>query len=188
MKEPDLAQQLCEALKTDSGAALSIMQKRSGLLRRIIGSGSDFRWVALRHVCTFEKPDLVKLVQEHDEIRKVLDGASGDECHDKLRISGLRERYRCLLLDEALIAAAQNADDEQAKRLLEMGADANAQGQSGQTPLTTAAYCGYGAGVIRMLLEHGAAKDGTEANGSTALEIAKKCGHTENMLVLERHI
>jgi len=188
MKEPDLAELLGEALKTDSGAAFKIMLGKSGILSRIISSGSDFRWVALRSVCTFERPDLVRLVQERDEVRRILDDASASEGYDRALIQGLRERYRCTLLDEALIVAAQNGDDEQAGRLLEMGADANARGQHGQTPLTAAASCGFGAGVIELLLEQGAKRDETNWThgwrGKNALEIAIICGHDDNKRAL----
>jgi hypothetical protein len=183
LKEPELREQLGEALKNDSGAAFKIMLRRSGLLAKINSSANDFRWAALRAKCTFEKPDIVALAQERDEIRRILDDASSIEGSDKLLISGLRERYRCTLLDEALIVAAGHGDEDQVSRLLDMGADANAVGQHGQRPLTAAAFCGYGSGVLRMLLEQG----GTEAK-ATALKIARSYGQEENIRVLEAHI
>ena len=57
--------------------------------------------------------------------------------------------------------------------LLEHGANVEAKGEYGNTPLILAACHGHKA-VVRLLLEHGANCDATNREGYTAYDCAKK--------------
>ncbi|KAI0266900.1 ankyrin repeat protein, partial [Russula aff. rugulosa BPL654] len=60
--------------------------------------------------------------------------------------------------------------------LLEHGADVNAQGLNGWTPLHRASYFGA-LEVVHLLLEHGADVEAKDNYGKTALQVAADIGH-----------
>ena len=183
-KQPEgLLARICEALKTGDDAALSLIIRESSTIRAICDLHSDYRWAAIRNNCTFRKPDLIGMANGRDEVHKALDeAAAGADTRSAETIGRLGERYNCAILNEALIMAARKGDAEQARKLLGMGADANATGLMGEGPLFAAAAGGYGAGVIRTLLAHGAGMNGDREG---ALEIARRCRHSGNISALE---
>jgi len=82
--------------------------------------------------------------------------------------------------------AVANGDKETVKVLLDNGADVEAKGKSGWTPMTHAVVGGHKE-IVRMLLDGGAAIDARTEQGSTALGIAVSWKH-ENVakLLLDR--
>jgi hypothetical protein len=87
-------------------------------------------------------------------------------------------------LDEALFAAAMSDDHCITQMLLEAGADANARGTDGNTPLMNASGSGRLANV-KLLLAAGADPKATNRWGETALSSARKGGFDEIVNVLE---
>jgi hypothetical protein len=159
-----------------------LMVRESAPARAIGDCRFDFRWAAVRHVCTFSKPDLIAMVGGPDGVGAALDAAAASGGHDARMIGRLRGRYRRAVLGEALVMAARHGDEEQAGRLVGMGADACAAGPGGEKPLIAAARGGYGAGVIRLLLAHGAGRDGSREEAAC---IARRCGHEANIRALD---
>jgi len=80
------------------------------------------------------------------------------------------------------LAARSNPDEEVVRALLEAGADANARGYYGQTPLTLAARNANPA-VATLLLEAGADVNAREWMGRTALHAA--ASSNENLAVID---
>jgi ankyrin repeat protein len=64
------------------------------------------------------------------------------------------------------------------QRLLDAGAEANARGETGITPLHLAASRGA-ADLAEMLIQHGAQTDATMDDGTTPADMATKRGHAE---------
>jgi hypothetical protein len=178
-----LASRICEALESGKGidAAFGMIVRESSTISAICDLRSDYRWAAVRNNCTFRKPDLVGMLDRQDEVRKALDEAEAAGGRHAGGMGRLRERYRAAIMGEALVIACMKGDEEQAGRLLGMGADANATGLMGERPLTAAAGGGFNAGVIRMLLEHGA---GINGDRESAMEIARRCRHEGNVRAL----
>jgi len=71
--------------------------------------------------------------------------------------------------------------------LLSKGADVDAVGHDGHTPLLIASVYGH-ARVVRVLLEHGANLFAQDRGGATALRLAKERGHTTAAATLEAAI
>ena len=88
-----------------------------------------------------------------------------------------------------LHTAAINNKIEAVAALLSPGADVNARGGGGQTPLMKASYRGY-AKVVEALLDAGADKELKATSGSwegeTALDIARRYNKGDVVAVLER--
>ncbi len=177
-----LPARLREALDGGGNAAFGLVVRESSTIHGICGLRFDFRWAALRFACTFRKPDLMGMVGGQDDVSKTLDAMARGQDADA--ISGLRGRYRRAVLCEALVMASLCGDEEQAGRLVEMGADVNAEGVRGETPLIAAASGAYGAGVIRMLLAHGAGRNGELED---ALGIAERWKHKADIRALKNH-
>lgn len=80
--------------------------------------------------------------------------------------------------DDKLIAAVQNGDVDEIRRLLSAGADVHERDEQGWTPLNWAAGRGDAAAVT-ALLERGADVTLTGRDLRTPLQIAKAAGHAE---------
>lgn len=78
--------------------------------------------------------------------------------------------------EEILLNAAYNGNTIIAQILINTGADVNAKGSYGWTPLMLAAGCGN-TEVAKMLLDAGADVNIEDKNGNTALMIAEKYRH-----------
>lgn len=88
-------------------------------------------------------------------------------------------------ITEQLWDAACQGHRDECIPLLEQGADKNAKGWRGITPLIGAAAAGY-ADVVRLLLDHGADTSLTDDRGFTALEAASMNDHTEIATLIRR--
>jgi hypothetical protein len=77
-------------------------------------------------------------------------------------------------------------DDSVLRLLLEHGADVNAQGRDGRTPLNGASSCGA-LGAVRLLLEYGADVEVKNNVGKTAMQVAADGGHDEVVELLREH-
>jgi hypothetical protein len=89
-------------------------------------------------------------------------------------------------LGEELSAMVGVGDVQEAKRLLDEGADVNARTESGYTPLHWAAKFGY-TEAASLLLERGADVNARKEDGSTPLSFAAMEGQTETAeLLIER--
>ena len=86
----------------------------------------------------------------------------------------------------ALARAAEGGDLDAVKMLLAAGADVNAAGAYGKTPLIAAAAQGH-AGIVRLLLERGAEINARKSDGFTALISAVFFGHEEVVRTLLSH-
>ncbi|KAI9876586.1 MAG: hypothetical protein M1830_006164, partial [Pleopsidium flavum] len=88
-----------------------------------------------------------------------------------------------------LLEAAMFGHEATVKSLLEQGADVNAKGLGGLTPLHEAAKCQYRrANNVRILLEHGADTAATDPElGQTALHLAAWLGDAEAVRALLEH-
>ncbi len=93
-------------------------------------------------------------------------------------------RYACLVLASLLCGAAsadplhdaaRKGDVEQARQLIEQGADASAPDEAGEPPLLIAALAGN-ADMVALLLDNGAAIDTRNKGGLTALHAAAYAG------------
>jgi ankyrin len=79
-----------------------------------------------------------------------------------------------------LQSAAQAGQPEVVTVALEHGADPNAKGSDGSTPLHRAAMASVrGAEVVGLLLKHGAKPTALMAEGETPLVVAVSCGHSD---------
>ncbi len=76
-----------------------------------------------------------------------------------------------------LTAAAAAGDLATVEKLVDMGANVNARGQSGETAITHAARRGHVA-IVQLLVSHGARVD-SKSNGHTPLMAAAYAGHLE---------
>jgi ankyrin repeat protein len=79
---------------------------------------------------------------------------------------------------EALHRAAVQGDCSEIRRLLEAGADIEAENEAGLTPLIVAANAGR-PDVVSLLIENGVAVDACTKDGFTALMVAAAMGHAE---------
>jgi ankyrin repeat protein len=70
-------------------------------------------------------------------------------------------------------------DVDATRVLIDRGADVNAAGSRGLTPLMVAAAAEHGAPVVRLLLDKGADVQARDENGDSALDWARKLGDTE---------
>ncbi|MBA3323060.1 MAG: ankyrin repeat domain-containing protein [Pyrinomonadaceae bacterium] len=86
----------------------------------------------------------------------------------------------------ALARAAEGGDLDAVKMLLAAGANVNAAGAYGKTPLIAAAAQGH-AGIVRLLLERGAEINARKSDGFTALISAVFFGHEEVVRTLLAH-
>jgi Ankyrin repeats (3 copies)/Ankyrin repeats (many copies) len=77
-------------------------------------------------------------------------------------------------------------DSSVVRLLLEHGADVNAQGLNGWTPLHLASFKGA-LEVVRPLLEHGADVEAKDNGGETALQVAASSGRDEVVKLLREH-
>jgi len=87
-------------------------------------------------------------------------------------------------LNDELIGAAEVGDSEDAKRLLETGADVNARDEGGWTPLMCAVYEEHFA-CVQTLISAGANVNAQQkTSGETALMLAVGNGHLEYVQAL----
>jgi ankyrin repeat protein len=81
-------------------------------------------------------------------------------------------------MDRELIEAAGEKNLPEVCRLLSAGADVNAKGTAGETPLLEASVMGHSQ-VVLALLEHGADMEAKDNRGRTPLHWASMVGHSE---------
>lgn len=89
-------------------------------------------------------------------------------------------------LNRQLMDAVSRGDFDQAQKLIDKGADANARDWLGRTPLIAAARSGD-ADVVRLLLRQGADVNAANGEGRTALHYAKEKGHEPIVHLLKAH-
>jgi ankyrin repeat protein len=88
--------------------------------------------------------------------------------------------------DKLILGAARRGNVARIQRLLTEGADVNARGKYGYTPLVHASCSGH-ADAVRLLLDAGAIPSMTTDDGSTALYWAANEGHDDVVrLLLDR--
>jgi ankyrin repeat protein len=96
------------------------------------------------------------------------------------------DESRAKELGEQLIQASKRGVPREAARLVDRGANLNAKGTWGMTPLMWAASKGH-AEVVRLLLERGADANAAANNSSTALMWTAFAGHNDLVkLLIER--
>lgn len=81
-------------------------------------------------------------------------------------------------LEKKLLQAVQNDDAAAARRLLEQGANIEARGWNGCTPLLLAAENSRGS-IAKMLLERGANASAKDEQGDTVLMLAARAGNVD---------
>ncbi len=84
-----------------------------------------------------------------------------------------------------LLLAVRRGDVRTVQRLLEMGVDANAPDEHGDSALIHAARMGY-ADVVQVLLQHGADPGYANPQGDTACEIARARGYNRAAGLIQR--
>ncbi len=84
----------------------------------------------------------------------------------------------CATTPKMLIKTARSGDSNEVKRLIEKGADVNAQAREGGTVLMYASMEGY-TDIVNLLIEAGADINAKDNEGWTALTWASGEGHTE---------
>ncbi len=72
----------------------------------------------------------------------------------------------------------RSVDVDEVKRLIEAGADVNAQGKNEFTALMDASFVGHPE-IVQLLIEGGADVNAQNKDGETALMVASYNGHTE---------
>ncbi|MDR1590806.1 MAG: ankyrin repeat domain-containing protein [Puniceicoccales bacterium] len=82
--------------------------------------------------------------------------------------------------------AVQKGDVESAKRMIELGADVNAENKNGGTILEIAVW-NKDKDFTEFLLEHGAKWDVQDGNGDTALRLAVRSGDEELLNLFVKH-
>ena len=119
---------------------------------RLIRAGASLRARngALVWAARFGQPDAVSLLVKNGADPNVISGVNGWP---------------------ALMHAIHKDQPASVRALLEHGADANARGDNGETPMMMAAGYGY-TEIVRILLEHGADAHATLSNGENALDFA----------------
>jgi len=90
-----------------------------------------------------------------------------------------------MTLNEDLIEAASRGDLERVKKLLDRGADIDARGNDGLTPLHCAAFEGH-PDVVKLLVEMGADIDARDKDGKTPLDYAREERHRDIVNFLEK--
>ena len=83
----------------------------------------------------------------------------------------------------ALMLTAWDGKLENAKILIESGADVNVKNLHGGTALLIATQKGF-TEIVRLLLQHGVNPDVADADGDTPLSLAKQFGHAEIIKLL----
>lgn len=91
--------------------------------------------------------------------------------------------YGCSTKQSRLQDAVEKGDTDTVRALLAQGAEVNAKGKNGFTPLILAAQNGH-TDTVRVLLDAGADVNAKNEEGTTALITAAKNGHTDAMNVL----
>lgn len=81
-------------------------------------------------------------------------------------------------LDDQLFDALQKGDAAAVGQLLDRGANANAQGSTGETPLIVATAMGQ-VDMVKLLLDHGANVNDKSNDGTTALSLAISQKHPD---------
>lgn len=77
-----------------------------------------------------------------------------------------------------ILKALYDINIQKANELILQGADVNASGQFGNTPLTVAAQNGH-TDTVKLLIDHGANVNAQNGLGETALLLAAANGHTD---------
>lgn len=77
---------------------------------------------------------------------------------------------RLMAIDRPLFRALRTRDVDGVRRALDAGADPNARGQAGVTPLMFAVQIEENHNVVDLLLERGADLRATDARGRTAVD------------------
>jgi len=111
-------------------------------------------------------PETVALALEDCRDRRLVTGADAAALERKDHFSG----------ETPLITQVQLGEYENAKRLLQAGADANAATAGGDRPLLMAAKEGRD-DLVQLLSSFGARVDGSDGRGKTALHWASEGGH-----------
>ena len=110
-------------------------------------------------------PDVIgKLIREHPQHVSAMGGPLGTALHAASRINHLKV----------------------VQSLLRHGADVNAPGVWGRTPLLFASVKGH-LEVVRCLVEHGADVNAKDQYDTTSLHLAAFCGHPEIVMTLLKH-
>jgi ankyrin repeat protein len=103
-----------------------------------------------------------------------------EDCRDRRLVTGAGaagfERKDLFSGETPLIAQVQLGEYENAKRLLQAGADANAATAGGERPLLMTAKEGRD-DLVQLLTSFGAEVDGSDSKGKTALHWASEGGH-----------
>ena len=85
--------------------------------------------------------------------------------------------------DKDLLDATKRGDIDQVRKFLDEGANPNAKGDSGSTPLHNAAK-GKNPDVVKLLLKYGADPNADDDSGSIPLHFAAQDGHDEIVQLL----
>ena len=88
--------------------------------------------------------------------------------------------------DILIHTAAEAGNIEAVKQHLAEGADVNAKGEKGETPLHGAAFTGR-MEVVELLIENGADVNAKDEDGATPLLYATLSGHKETADLLRKH-
>jgi ankyrin repeat protein len=96
------------------------------------------------------------------------------------------DKERLESLNMRLLEFAKKGKIENAKRLLDAGADVNIRNSDGRTPLMLAAYTGY-TGMCKLLFEHKADVNAIDNYDMTALMLATAGGRDGTAEFLRAH-
>jgi ankyrin repeat protein len=105
---------------------------------------------------------------------------------EHVRNPNIRGRFHWTLLHKIMSSTVQSGDIEFARRLLDRGADVNAQGAFRWSPLYLAAWEGR-LDFAQLLLEHGAAINALTNGDETPLHKASAMGHVDLVRLLLEH-
>ena len=90
---------------------------------------------------------------------------------------------RCAPIPEVFFQSVESGDYAEVKRLIEKGADVNAQDNEGATALMLASYNGH-TEVVKLLIDKGVDVNAHANTGHTALMLASAEGHKEIVKLL----